>query len=497
MNISIWNIYHRLSYPNRVPLVKEGTPTIKGVRWIVSKDLNPDMVYIGNEEEFFAGIAGNTIIVHRNDMILVQNAEPQEVFNEVSSIMEMYQRWDEELETCGARPNGLTEMLAASAEIFRNPAFVYAPDGKALAIAPGYPASIHWHWAEILEHRGLTEERMAYLQKTIDLTNVFLDRSPTIRDSHMGDHQYLHCSLVVNGYMAGHFVIFSMLRPFESGMEHLVSNLIGHMLRYMASHYEIYSPTSRISTFISALIHGKPYGKKEFLLFQKLLGWNDEEDVYQFYILKEMVKGEPVLLSRTYLKLSSALKSSVVFQENNLLHLLLNLNHVSLKGEEMERLLDSLSRNFCCGVSSPFRKIEQVSRYYRQALEEVARCGEQHLRRSRGVDHIGDHLLTLLKENPLNGTYIVPELRALLEYDRREQTHYYETLRAWFYSGFHPTSAAAMLHIHRNSFNYRMNRIRELIPFGKIDAAAAAPDRKTINEYFYSFMYLDAVDSPQ
>ena len=495
MKISIWNIYHRLSYPNRIPLVKDGNPTIKGVRWIVTKDLNPDMVYIGNEAEFFAGIEGNTIIVHRNDMILVQNAEPQEVFNEVSSIMEMYQRWDEALEECGAKPNGLTEMLAASSEIFQNPAFIYAPDGKALAIAPGYPGSIHWHWAEILEHHGLTEERIEYLQKTIDLTNVFLDRKPTIRDSYMGDHQYLHCSLVVNGYMAGHFVIFSMLHPFESGVEHLASNLIVHMLRYMLRHYEIYSPTSRISTFISALIHERPYEKKEFLLFQKLLGWNDGEDVYQFYILKEMVKGEPVLLSRTYLKLSSALKSSVVFQENNLLLLLLNLNHASLKGEELDRLLDSLGRSFYCGVSSPFRKIEQVSCYYKQALAEVIRCKEQHLRRSQGIDHIGDHLLTLLKQNPLNGAYIVPELRALAEYDRREQTHYYETLRAWFYSGFHPTSAAFMLGIHRNSFTYRMERLRQLIPFEKIDWIAANRDVKKINEYFYSFLYLDSVDS--
>ena len=108
-----------------------------------------------------------------------------------------------------------------------------------------------------------------------------------------------------------------------------------------------------------------------------------------------------MLLSRTYLKLSSALKSSVVFQENNLLLLLLNLNHASLKGEELDRLLDSLGRSFYCGVSSPFRKIEQVSCYYKQALAEVIRCKEQHLRRSQGTDHIGDHLLTLLKQNPV------------------------------------------------------------------------------------------------
>lgn len=497
MKISIWDIYYRLSYPDMIPLVKDGSPTIESIRWLVSKDLNPDMAYIGNEKEFFAGVEGNTIVVHRNDMILVHNADPEEVFNEVSSIMEMYQKWDVSLEECAAKPNGLTEMLAVSSPILQNPAFVYAPDGKALAISPGYAPSIHWHWAEILDCHGLTEERIAYLQKTIDLTNVFLDRTPTIRDSHIGNHQYLHCSLVVNGYMAGHFVIFSMLRPFENGLESLVSNLIRHMIRYMTKHYEIYSPTSRISKFISALIHERPYEEKEFLLFQKLLGWNNKEDSYQFYIFKEMVKGEPVLLSRTHLKLSSVLKSSVVFQENNLLLLLLNLDHISVQEEKKKLLLDSLSKSFYCGISSPFRQIEQVSTYYRQALAELIRCKEQHLQCSCGVDHIEDHVFSLLKQNPLNQTYVKPDLLTLYNYDQYKQTHYYETLRAWFYSGFHPTTAASMLNIHRNSFNYRIERIRELISFKDIDSIAATHDLHKMNEYFYSFMYLDSIDSPK
>ena len=396
----------------------------------------------------------------------------------------MYQKWDTALEECAAKPNGLTEMLAASSNILQNPAFIYAPDGKALAISPDYPGSIHWHWAEILEHHGLTEERIENLQDTIDLTSVFLDRKPTIRDSHMGNHQYLHCSLVVNDYMAGHFVVFSMLRPFENGIEYLVSHLIRHMIRYMTRHYEIYSPTSRISKFISALIHERPYEKKEFLLFQKVLRWDNDKDTYQFYIFKEKVKGEPVLLSRTHLKLSAALKGSVVFQENNLLLLLLNLRHVSMQKKDFQQLLESLGKSFYCGISSPFQKIEQVSCYYRQALSEVIRCKEQHLQYSLGTEHIGDHLIALLKQNPLNQTYVLPELLTLLHYDHREHTHYYETLRAWFYSGFHPTTAASMLQIHRNSFNYRMEKMRELIPFEKIDTLALHYDLQKLNEFF-------------
>ena len=90
--------------------------------------------------------------------------------NEVSSIMERFQKWESELKNCCNSKNGLREMLRNSAWILQNPAFIYAPDGRALAISPDYPASIHWHWAEILKNNGLTEERMEKLQEHITET---------------------------------------------------------------------------------------------------------------------------------------------------------------------------------------------------------------------------------------------------------------------------------------------------------------------------------------
>ena len=494
MKLSMWNIYHRLPYPDKIPLIKDGSPTIEKIRWIVSRDLNPSTIYIGSEADFFADARENTLIVHRNDMILIHHADPEEVFNDVSGIVEMYQKWELALKECLSLPNGLTEMLKVSSPFLQNPSFIYAPDGKALAIAPGYPGSIHWHWQEILENRGLTEERLENLQETIDLTNVFTDRRPTTRDSHMGEHQYMHCSIVANGYMAGHFVVFSLLKDFETGLEHLVSHLIRYLTQYMEEHYEIYSPTSRISEFIAALIHERPYSRKEFLLLQKLLRWNNEEDTYQFFILKETVKGEPVRLSGVHLKLSQLLLGSVVFLENNLLILLVNLQHLALREKELNLLLDSFSRHFYCGVSNPFQKIEQAGIYYRQALAELVRCKELQLSRSYGAEHTGFHLTWLLKQDPMNGAYVKRSLLTLMEYDKKERSHYYETLRAWFYSGFHPTAAASLLRIHRNSFNYRMERMRELISFEEIDQISVSRDIPRINEYLYSFMYLDSLE---
>ena len=491
MKLSIWNIYNRLSYPDRIPMVKEGNATIVSLRWIVSADLNPDYVYIGKEGDFFADSADNTIIVHRKDMILVRGAEPEEVYNEVSSIMEFYQEWDHALDECKESTNALTEMISKSKEILKNPSFIYAPDGEALAISPDFPAQTHWHWAEIIENHGLSEERMSYFQEAIDLTNVFLDRTPTRRRAALGDYEYIHCSLIANGYMAGHFVLLSMVCPFENGLEYLVENLTDHMQDHMNRHKEDYSPNSKISRILSAMTHGRPYSEKDFALFQNILGWNGRQDIFRIYMIRENSDGEPVLTAKISSKIAREYRSCVSFIEGKLLVLVVNITLQIREKEDYSAILNSLKTGFSVGVSNPFCSTDKVRRYYRQALCELSRCKDFSAAVSYAGDHTSDYIREAILRDDLNETYVKRNLLSLRDKDKIDGTKYYETLKAWFYSGFHPSDAASMLKIHRNSFNYRMERIRELIDFDEIDGLVQSRDTEKINEYFYSFIFID------
>lgn len=262
MKLSMWNIFYALSEREKMSLIKEGKQTILSARWIVSSKLNSDMVYVGRESEYFDVSDENVLIVHRHDMIIVYNADPAEIFNEICSIIDRFAQWETELQKCLKLEDGLTKMLDCSREFLKNPSYIYAPDGRSLAIASDFPKSIHWHWAEIIENGGLTDERMENLQETISLTDVFQDRFPTIRDSAMGNHQYMHVSIIVNGYMAGHFVMFSFLQPFYEGDIHIVDNLAVYLGKYMETHFADYSPTTKMGRIVTALIFHKEYEKR-------------------------------------------------------------------------------------------------------------------------------------------------------------------------------------------------------------------------------------------
>ena len=144
MKISMWNLYHALSYPELVPLIKDGSPTITCARWMVTTRLNSNAVYVGKQSEFFdTADNSNAIIVHRYDWILVKNVDTEELFNEVNDILENYSNWEKRLEGCLEEEDGIQKMLDASHDFLPYPACIYAPDGKFLAFTYQYLSLIH------------------------------------------------------------------------------------------------------------------------------------------------------------------------------------------------------------------------------------------------------------------------------------------------------------------------------------------------------------------
>ena len=130
-------------------------------------------------------------------------------------------------------PRGV--MRAEKDSIFENPMFIYAPDGKSLAMSSHYPPEINWHWAEILENNGLSEDRMKTLRDQSNLTRVFKDLTPTFHESKIGLTDYIHCSILANHYMAGHFVLFSMHKPLSKEVLPLCSILVSYISKYINS----------------------------------------------------------------------------------------------------------------------------------------------------------------------------------------------------------------------------------------------------------------------
>ena len=492
MKISMWNIFSELRQGCATPLIEDGSPVINQCRLILEASNEPGSVLMGNGSDFFRSDV-DVIIVCGYDMIIVNDASLEEVFNEVCNIINLYQKWETSLLAAKKTSDGLQAMIDCSYLVIHHPIFIYGRDGNALAISSHFPPSIHWLWKEIVETQGLTEYRMQSLKEDIQLTTVFQDAKPTIRESSIDEsYKYMHCSLRANGFVVAHLVLFSFDHPFEPGLDQLVENLVKQGDAYIDDHVEQFELASDSEQIVRAMLTGDQYTAPALLDVLNARGWR-LDDKFRTHVLREDVQGEPVLVTRAFTKLVQKLDNVAATRHGRSI---LVLENVSKGGPSrsvawVHEHEPSIHRYFACGTSAPFHNITQCSLYYEQALEELNRARSSANHRSSADEHCADHFMQLLSNDPLARTYIRPELQTLHDYDRIHGTAYCETLRAYALCGFQGTHTARMLGIHRNSLLYRLDRIREIIDFSPYDAFASRPSMRMLGEIIASFSLLD------
>lgn len=494
MELSIWDLHHALDHDDMFPSVQTGSATIRFARLISSSHLSDEAVYVCDAREFCASMTDEVLVVHRNDMIFIGSASPEEVFDEICDIIDEFNGWERRLDELVEEEDGLQRMLDASERMLEAPGFVYAPDGRAFAISSAYGPETHWHWAEILANHGMTSAGISRLRDRVNLPEVWRDSYPKTRSSVMGGHGYMHCSLKPNGYMAGHFVLFGFDKPFRRGHERIANTLVKAMTRHMERFYWVYSPTSQIADAFARFLSQGTFDKAEIALFLRALQW-DFEDTFRVYIIRERPNEDPVLLPRLLNDILHQFPYVIAFSLDAELVMLENESRSDAHTGIGVQLPSLLGNDFECGVSVARQGVTSCQLLYRQARREVQRCADEAVALSYADENTFDYLMEALRGDSLLPSYAHPGIVRLRHYDLANGTNFYETLRAYTLSSFHLSDTARYLGLHRNSVDYRLKRIREIIDFGDFDALAVKPDENELIELVLSFAVIDAQDA--
>ena len=491
MQLSMWDIYESLDYDDVLPLINEGTAGISYARLISSSHISDEAVYVCRANDFFRWSVDDVIIVHRNDMIVVNGVLSEEVFDEVCDIIDRFNGWERTIEALIGTDNGLQAMVDASDGVLGAPVFAYAPDGRAFAISSNYHADTHWHWAEILRDRAMTSAGIKRLRDMINLPEVWRDTYPQKRKSVLGGSEYMHCSLKPNGHMAGHFVMFGFDKPFRRGLERIVDILVKMMERHMERLYWMYSPTSQVTDALAQFVSEGMFDEPEISLFLRAQQW-DSADTFRVYVVRERETGDPVLLPRLLNDLQHRFPDTISFMLETELVIVENESRSIVSDSIAARLPSLLGNDFICGVSSAREGIYQCRLLCKQAQRESGRCVEEGVAQSYADEHAAAYFAEVLRGDELLASYAHPEVVRLRRYDDENGTHFYETLRAYTLSGFHLSDAARSLNLHRNSLDYRLKRIREIIDFSDFDLLVNKPDEGKLTEVIVSFAIVDA-----
>ncbi|MDO4330198.1 MAG: helix-turn-helix domain-containing protein [Lachnospiraceae bacterium] len=128
----------------------------------------------------------------------------------------------------------------------------------------------------------------------------------------------------------------------------------------------------------------------------------------------------------------------------------------------MMQLLES--QHLIAGISNLFHRPEQIPKFYMQAKDalhlarRIGKTGRLHAYK----DLAFFSLISLLPTDVSPGIFCHPALEQLRKYDLEHDTELYRTLQVYAESGFSQKATAETLFLHRNTLNYRLQRIREI-----------------------------------
>ncbi|MGB9661517.1 MAG: PucR family transcriptional regulator [Moorellaceae bacterium] len=429
-----------------------------------------------------------------NLIIIGDCSKLEQIFEEVQDILAYYNSWSDKLLEAVVMGRGLQEIVNISHELIGNPMLIHDTSLKVLAYTKedgvGDPT-----WEEMISKKQIPAEGDMFYE----LINVWntLDVGPpsTIVEprSHSLNYPYLITKIMVDNRVVGYLAIIGSNRPLTevdldlatylskiTALE-MQKNELAHYNRGVVHQY-----------FIADLLEGKISDTQEIEEKMERLNWSLKKNLYVFTVKANRLKAPDGALSYVCAHLMDIIKSgkSTIY-EGSIISIIDTDKDEAFNKFELEKLTEFLrERNLVAGLSQRFHSLAKVKEYYRQSLKAIE-VGLR-IRGSEVIfnydDYIIYHVMDILARQEDIRFFCHPSLLKLMEYDQEKQTCLMETLRAYLAHGRNQALTAKILHVHRATLIYRLQKIESIM---NVDLN----DNDTVFHLQLSFKLLDYASS--
>lgn len=459
LKLSMWMIRDGLHEYQPESLIKNGSQTIKNVRYFsAGSDFEQEYVYIAYSKDFFTSDSHNVICVSGSDMLLLKADDIYEVFNEILRIFEYYNSWESSLIEHIDTGATLQRLIDLSKDVFLHP--IVLTDASHQPLAMYFPED--YHNSEYDNYRDVNQNipldiltiMNAELVQNIHIHTSYLSRNNTF--SHPG----ILRNLFRNDELVGWLVILDLV---EENCERLLqlSDTFGKLIEYWFHSQEGNMLTSQSDLF-SDILTGKESDRSRIISRLQGIGWLEDDEKIVIQIAVGSIN-DPTLYT---LKRVLPQTFSGCYIVPYLSNLVLVANLRLLNQRSLENLLkDVLCKiQTYCGISYKFMNMLKLNQYYRQA-ELASIYGKKDPGTLNYCENYAmDYLKDVIQDN-LATDIRHPALNILKHYDAVYNTEYHKTLREYLNNERDQRKTAKLMCIHRNTLVYRVNRIEEILGF--------------------------------
>jgi hypothetical protein len=393
--------------------------------------------------------------------LTVEGVSLDEAFNATMAAWEYYHRWGDNLAELVSAGATLQELVDIATPMFGNPIFIANWQGEVFAFSKEYaPADKpirqeRVFWQSIVTTGKLPITTVQHLRKSPNRDTVLHGQSASILN--FPDYDYTCIIGKISGLNDVHLYLQVMQSETQlTDVSCILANAFLNMLTKIPLLDLSKGMTSLVALFCD-LLELNPVAPNDLAWALATMGWGNDENL----VLVSFQNSEGPLIAEAFCgQLQKHLPGAVVFVWNNHPVSILRRTDFEVAQKAVEHSAREL--DFLCGVSVPFVDLENLPSYYAQTKIAI-----RYLKTGQILgfcsDHAWQYLIDQLKNTASAAKLRHPAIAALQNYDAKNETQFLDTLYMYLICERNAVMSSNKLFIHRNTLQYRLRRINELI----------------------------------
>jgi PucR family transcriptional regulator, proline-responsive transcriptional activator len=361
---------------------------------------------------------------------------------------------------------GFQHILDIAYEILGNPLFAVDAALKLLGYA-NHQEVKDTTWQRIIGDGYVPPDLAKALDSLGEIKKLADNDVPQIT-GHPLEHYRLESRIATNNKVFGFMAMIEYDKPIEE-KDRDIFRLLGNILACEMQKESFFSNAKGFAFdfLIADLLNGKTTNSNVIQERIATLAWKFNENLYLLTVRDvNESQGNPALFYLKILLEEKIRESKSVLYKDRIVLLIGRDKKKPLANTELNGIIATLQENHLVGgVSRCFHNLADIQDYYNQSSAAI----ELGLRLDKaGVlfyydDYAFFHMMELAGNQRDLKSFCDPAIFQLIDYDVKNNTHFTRSLYEYLLSGNNSKESAYKLGVHRNTMDYRIQKIRETL----------------------------------
>jgi phage FluMu protein gp41 len=453
----------------RFPVIYDGEICPRDDRLYIAKaeSLN-GTIDLGAHPSFLcAGPPPDGLLKGLCDMVIVsQDTKINNLLEKTSEIFDRYNAWETALKNIIIQNQNIKMLGLVSGPIFDNPLRLSDKNYKCIFSIVDknkykFPNTYIYH----NEGEYLDAENTNAIENALYLDNT---KRPLLAINEVFGYRVLRRDIFIGGKLAGALLVDEINRTFTDRDFTLIT-VLADAIEAMIPKTETagLGRARNLEEILKKMTGHRPVNPEQLDAALAEMNWNIYDTCFCVTVESEVSGDTYSAMVTLSLKLSAATGTECYLIQKNTAVFVFNLTAPGVEKSAVVKTVLSALKNSAVkiGVSNSFSNFNTVYYYYRQTLAALEQGREKAP--SRRCYYFDDYILDSILRNSHKD--MVPEalypegFLALERHDRLKGTNYADTLEAFLERNMNIADTIKKIYMHRNTFLYRIGRIKELL----------------------------------